>query len=106
MPDPPGFWSSSPSPYRSDLHLQVDPANVRFYIGSSLHFERISSHAHPLLQDLDSLGFLPIPSITYAAGPAFASITKVTGQQASEVTFLKRAKNLLRRMSRSASANK
>ncbi|KZS93984.1 hypothetical protein SISNIDRAFT_484947 [Sistotremastrum niveocremeum HHB9708] len=85
--DPPGFWSFSPYPYFSDQHLQADAAEVRFHVEPFVHYQRANDRILPLLQDLDSHGFLPIPDITYTSESPFASIREVTSQQALESTI-------------------
>ncbi|KZS86576.1 hypothetical protein SISNIDRAFT_491829 [Sistotremastrum niveocremeum HHB9708] len=66
--------------------------SIGFHVEPFVQYQRINNHAVALLQNLDSHGFLPIPDITYASDPPFASITEVTDQHASNSTIVKRPK--------------
>ncbi|KZT32825.1 hypothetical protein SISSUDRAFT_1066635 [Sistotremastrum suecicum HHB10207 ss-3] len=97
VPDPPGFWSFSPYPYCPDQHLQADAAEVRFHVEPFVHYQRANNRILPLLQDLDSHGFLPIPDITYTSESPFASVREVTIQQAPESPIAPRGKKRQRK---------
>ncbi|KZS92016.1 hypothetical protein SISNIDRAFT_467253 [Sistotremastrum niveocremeum HHB9708] len=94
VPDPPGFWSFSPDPRCTNQHLQVNPANIRFRIFSKSYtqYSRINDRVLHILQDLESLGFLPIPHITYASDPPFATISEVFDHQAPDPIIAPRSK--------------
>ncbi|KZT32481.1 hypothetical protein SISSUDRAFT_1055475 [Sistotremastrum suecicum HHB10207 ss-3] len=92
VPDPPGFWSRCPCPLCSDCRLHADAAQVGFRVEPIVQYESITKPMLAVLQDFESNGFLPIPKITYASDPPFASITEVTDQHASNSTIVKRAK--------------
>ncbi|KZS87049.1 hypothetical protein SISNIDRAFT_491398 [Sistotremastrum niveocremeum HHB9708] len=81
--NPPGFWSLCPYPLCSDCRLHADAAKVQSHAKPFVGYERINIPAIALLRDLDSHGFLPVPTITYASDPPFASITEVSEQRAS-----------------------
>ncbi|KZS86584.1 hypothetical protein SISNIDRAFT_491820 [Sistotremastrum niveocremeum HHB9708] len=94
VPDTPGFWSSCPYPRCSDCRLQADAAQVEFHLKPFVQYESIDNHFRSLLRDLESHGFLPIPDITYASNPPFASLTEVS-ENATESTIKKQSKKRL-----------
>ncbi|KZT32822.1 hypothetical protein SISSUDRAFT_476050 [Sistotremastrum suecicum HHB10207 ss-3] len=85
--DPPGFWSLCPYPSRSERHLQADDAELCFHVGSILHYQSINDRILSVLQNLESHSFLPVPHITYASDPPFASITEVSHQRSPSPTI-------------------
>ncbi|KZS87046.1 hypothetical protein SISNIDRAFT_471277 [Sistotremastrum niveocremeum HHB9708] len=92
VPDPPGLWSRCPYNSYSYDRISADAGQVSFRLEPFVEYQMIDNPSIALLQDLDSHGFLPVPDITYASDPPFASITEVTDQHASNSTIVKRAK--------------
>ncbi|KZS87047.1 hypothetical protein SISNIDRAFT_491396 [Sistotremastrum niveocremeum HHB9708] len=92
VPEPPGFWSRCPYPLCSDCRLHADAAQVGFHVEPFVQYKRINNHAVALLQNLESHGFLPVPDITYASDPSFATISEVSDQQAPDSIITPRGK--------------
>ncbi|KZS86582.1 hypothetical protein SISNIDRAFT_491818 [Sistotremastrum niveocremeum HHB9708] len=92
VPDPPGFWSRCPYPLCSDCRLHADAAQVGFEVVPVIEYQKINDRLLSLVQDLDAHDFLPIPDISYASDPSFATISEVSDQQAPDPIITPRGK--------------